>query len=109
MPGSSPGMTWRDGGSGMTWRDGCPGMTWRDGCPGMTWRGCYFTPEPSNRDLVVQVPPIWIHRHDQVDLPLPRPVLDVLLALNGVVGRAVLLEIDEVLDAVPFGEARRHS
>jgi hypothetical protein len=55
-------------------------------------------------DLVPQVPPIRVERHDQVDLPLPRPALDVLLTLDGCADAVVALVVDKVLDAVALRE-----
>src|SRR4051812_34308382 len=52
-----------------------------------------------------QVAPIRIHRPDQIDFPLTRPVLDVLLALDRDGDRIVLLEIDKARDVVLFRKA----
>src|SRR5262249_32738891 len=59
----------------------------------------------SLNDIIVKVPPLGIHLHDQVDLPLAWPVLDVFLALDCRLYRGMLLVIDQHLHAVPFGEA----
>src|SRR5580704_12885753 len=52
-----------------------------------------------------QIAPVWIERADQIDLPLARPMLDVLFALNRGHGSCVLFVVDQHLDAVRFREA----
>jgi hypothetical protein len=37
----------------------------------------------SARDVLPKIAPSWIHRANQIDLPLARPMLDIFLALNG--------------------------
>ena len=54
-----------------------------------------------------QVHPLRVLGVDQVDLPLPMPVLELLLPGNGVFHVAEHLEVDEPVDLVAAGEARQ--
>jgi len=53
----------------------------------------------------IQVAPATVFALDQVDLPVPLPLLDLLLAVKRRLGRIVRLEPDELVDAVFFGKA----
>src|SRR5579871_3835064 len=64
---------------------------------------------PSGNNLIVQVTPFRILRRDQIDLPLARPMLDILLTLYRGCRRIVSLVIHEHLDLVPFREARNRA
>src|SRR5712692_3595787 len=54
---------------------------------------------------LVKIVPGWVCRQNKPHLPLPRPVLDVLLALNCGGDLKMRLEIDETLQSVPFRKA----
>src|SRR5262245_204187 len=56
-------------------------------------------------NLVVEVTPVRIHRENEIDLPLARPVLDVLFPLDCSGGRVVALIVNQHLNPVAFGEA----
>jgi hypothetical protein len=60
-------------------------------------------------DGVEEIVPCWIVSGDQSDFPRARPMLDVVLALNGSSNVIEHLEVDEPLKAVPFGEPLNHS
>jgi hypothetical protein len=53
----------------------------------------------------VQIPPIRVIPLDQPDLPSALPLLDGLLAGNGMFHRRVLLEPDQQVDAIAVREA----
>src|SRR5438132_12800348 len=63
----------------------------------------------STDNLIVQVVPIWIVADDQTDFPIPRPMLDVFLALDGGDDAVVRLEIDQPLHAIFAGETFRQA
>lgn len=48
-------------------------------------------PRPSLPKLVIQIPPIRVHRLDQLDLPLPVPSLERFFALDRRADRSMLL------------------
>jgi hypothetical protein len=50
-------------------------------------------------NFIIQIAPVRIARNDKVDLPLPRPVLDVLLTLKRCFYRRVLFEFADA-DAI---------
>ncbi len=54
--------------------------------------------------LARQIAPSRIAFLNQIDLPLPAPVLELLLTRNGEVHGAEELEMDEAVDAVSAGE-----
>ena len=56
-----------------------------------------------------QITPLGIGAIDQVDLPLPAPVLELLLARDRMVHIAEHLEVDEAIDGVAGGETRRRA
>src|SRR5215470_4400169 len=66
---------------------------------------------PGNDDLkllgylIVEVAPVRIHRENEIDLPLARPVLDVLFPLDCSGGRVVALIVNQHLNSIAFGEA----
>ena len=62
-------------------------------------------PRSRPHDLVVKIPPLRIYPQDQRDLPRPRPMLDVLLALNCRPNVFVALEAHQALEPI----ARRKS
>jgi hypothetical protein len=53
---------------------------------------------------VKEIIPFRIIRQYQIHLPLPRPMLHVVLALNCGFDRIVLLEVDEALYGIPLRE-----
>jgi len=55
-------------------------------------------------NLVVEVTPVRIHRENEIDLPLARPVLDVLFPLDCSGGRVVSLIVNQHLNSIAFGE-----
>src|SRR5215471_2115513 len=64
-----------------------------------------MTAESLLGNLVVKVPPVRIHRENEIHLPLARPVLDVLFPLDCSGGRVVALIVDQHLNSIAFGEA----
>jgi hypothetical protein len=50
--------------------------------------------------------PIRVARLDQLNLPAPIPLLDLLLALDSADDAVASLEVDKLLDAIALGEAR---
>jgi hypothetical protein len=56
-----------------------------------------------------QVPPLRVLGVDEVDLPLPMPSLELLLAHDRPLHVAEHLEMDEAVDFVARGEAGEHS
>src|SRR5262249_21812594 len=54
---------------------------------------------------VVEITPVRIHRENEIDLPLARPVLDVLFPLDCSGGRVVALIVNQHLNSVAVGEA----
>src|SRR5262245_7601076 len=64
-----------------------------------------MTAESLLGNLVVKVPPVRIHRGNEIDLPLARPVLDVIFPLDCSGGRVVALIVNQHLDSIAFGEA----
>lgn len=56
-------------------------------------------------DVRPQVAPVWIHRFNQVELPLPLPLLDGVFALDRAFHRAVQFEPDQHLYVVLAGES----
>jgi hypothetical protein len=51
-------------------------------------------------NLIVQIAPSGIVSDNQINLPLARPMLDVLLALESSDRRIVRFEIDELFDSI---------
>src|SRR5665213_241522 len=65
----------------------------------------YARPSTSSlRDGVEEVIPIGIHSDNLSDFPRARPMLDVVLALDGVADVVELLEIHQPLQSISFGE-----
>lgn len=62
--------------------------------------------QSGRRDVIVQVAPSCVRFSDEVGLRCPRPVLDVLLALNGERCRIIDFEIDEAFDVIAFVVSR---
>src|SRR4030095_6999539 len=60
-------------------------------------------------NLFVQVAPVRIHREDEINLPLSRPMLDVLFSLDCGGSRVVVLIVNQHLNAIAFGEARHEA
>src|SRR5262245_6301181 len=60
-------------------------------------------------DLVVEVAPVRVHRKNEVDLPLSRPMLDVLLSLDRSGGSVVALVVNQHLHAIALGETRHEA
>src|SRR5215831_7710995 len=56
-------------------------------------------------NLVVEITPVRIHRENEIDLPLARPVLDVLFPLDCSGSRVVALIVNQHLNSIAFGEA----
>src|SRR5215831_7237038 len=56
-------------------------------------------------NLVVEITPVRIHRENEIDLPLARPMLDVLFPLDCSGGRVVALVVNQHLNSIAFGEA----
>jgi hypothetical protein len=56
-------------------------------------------------DLVIQIVPVWVHRDNEVDLPFPGPVLDILFWLNGRQSGAVFFEIDQPSYPIALGKS----
>jgi len=54
----------------------------------------------------IEIGPSGIHAFDQPDFPSAVPALQCFLALNGFGDGGVLLEINEVADAIARGETR---
>jgi hypothetical protein len=86
-----------------------------------------FSPQPRHPELVSgsiprfarsqrqqaqphrKVPPLGVLGVDEVDLPLPVPPLELLLAQDRGLHLAEHLEVDEAVDPVAAGEAREQS
>src|SRR6266481_8746750 len=72
---------------------------------GSSWPGLSRPSTSSLRDRRIKIVPIWIHRDDRPNLPCARPMLDVVLALDGVADVIKLLEVDQALQPVPLGKS----
>ena len=59
--------------------------------------------------LTSQVPPSWVAFFDQIDLPSPAPILDLLLTKDRLVHGAEHLEMDEHVDVVSLGKALKRA
>jgi hypothetical protein len=57
------------------------------------------------RNCVVEIVPIRICGDDQSNLPSARPMLNIVLALDGVSNVVKLLEVDQPFQPIPFSEA----
>jgi hypothetical protein len=57
------------------------------------------------RHLIIQIPPIGIRVFDKIDLPLARPVFDVLFSLNGIQRRIVYFIIAQLVEIIALGKA----
>src|SRR4051812_40027022 len=72
-------------------------------------RGCPRHPPPKrpldSNQRVVQVFPIWIQSLNEPDFPGPRPVFDVLLALNSAVNVVETFVVDQYLQPVLLCES----
>jgi hypothetical protein len=75
--------------------------------PGMTKKRAEGKSLSSNR--IVQVVPSRIVSQDQSHLPLAKPMLDVVFALDGRLNCFVKLEIDKAFDGVSLRKARDQS
>src|SRR6266508_1507332 len=60
-------------------------------------------------NLIVQVPPVRVHRENEIDLPLSRPMLDVLFSLDCGGSRVVVLIVNQHRNAIAVGEARHEA
>ena len=65
-------------------------------------RGKRGQPQPHGK-----VRPMWVRRIDEIDLPRPVPVLELLLARDRSVHVAEHFEVDETVDFVAAGESRQ--
>src|SRR5438552_946885 len=64
---------------------------------------------PLAGDLVIEVAPVRIHRENEIDLPLARPMLDVLFPLDCGRHRVMPLIVDERLNSIAFRKTRYES
>src|SRR5262245_44368243 len=63
------------------------------------------TREALHRQLLAQITPLRVRVLDERELPRPTPALQAMLTRARFENGRVLLEIDELVDAVPAGEA----
>src|SRR5690349_17841767 len=77
----------------------------RAAAPASSWPGLSRPSTSLLRDCRIKVVPVRIHGDDLPNLPRPRPMLDVMFALDGISDVVELLEIDQPLQAVPFSKA----
>ncbi len=63
----------------------------------------------SAHDVIPKIVPIGIKRADKLDLPSARPVLDILLSLNGRHRGGMLFVIHKHLHAMLSRKARDHT
>src|SRR5262245_59298963 len=72
--------------------------------PPSSWPGLSRPSTSSGRDRIEKVVPIRIHGENLSNLPGARPMFDIVLALDGIPDVVELLEIDQSLQSISFGE-----
>ncbi len=72
----------------------------------MTKKGCCRETERSPIQLIEQIAPMRIVFLDQADFPGAPPFLNPFFAQDGIGHGVVRLKMDELFDAVSFGETR---
>jgi len=74
-------------------------LEWNSSWPGLS--------RPSTSlfcDRFEEIVPIWIRGDNRSNLPSARPMLDIVLALNGCADIIKFFEIDQPLQSIPLGE-----
>ena len=83
-----------------------PDQVRHDECEGGAGPGAEASPTQRRQpQFLRQITPLRVRRLDQLDLPLPLPILDLLLARDRGVHRPGEFEPDERFDVIAFGEA----
>jgi hypothetical protein len=70
-----------------------------------SWPGLSRPSTSLLRDNLEEIIPIRILRDNQSDLPRPRPMFDIVLALDGISDIVESLKVNESLQSVPFRKA----
>src|ERR1700730_4180371 len=74
-------------------------------CLSSSWPGLSRPSTSLLRDCRIEIVPIRICSDNRANLPCARPMLNVVLALDGVADDVEPFEIDQSLQSIPLGEA----